>query len=246
MTRTRSAGRPTSSRRRRALCSEWATTASMRREDAVGGADLAAARPRRQDVVGGHHPRAQRRQQVGVEGRRGQPLVVDDVGVGVAAEAQHVRQVLGALEGEPPAGLQAAGGGAAVEALVDRVALGRRHRAVEEAGGDQLDLGAGAGQRRGERAVVGRRERRGVDELDFHRRCAASAGHRTGDYRGHLVARALLLRREHQRPRVPAGLPAGDRGDAPGRGRARDPRPRQRLERRLGRRGAGARRRRSS
>ena len=58
-----------------------------------------------------------------------------------------------------------------------------------------------------------------------------------GDRRG---AHALLLRREHERPRVPARLPGGDRAHPPGRGRARDPGPRQRLRGRLGRGGAGA------
>ena len=70
-------------------------------EDAVGGGDLAAARLGRKDVVGGHHPRPGRRQQAGVEARQGEPLVVDDVGVGRrAAEAPHVAQVLGELEAE--------------------------------------------------------------------------------------------------------------------------------------------------
>ena len=44
---------------------------------------------------------------------------------------------------------------------------------------------------------------------------------------------ALLLRREHQRPRAPARLPRAIAANASGRGRARDPGPRQRLRRRL-------------
>ena len=134
-----------------------------RTEDPARGRDLAAARARRQDVVGGQQPRPVRRQQVHVEPRRGQPLVVDDVGVERPAQAQHVGEVLCRLEGDAGAGVEAAGGAAAVEALPHRVALGQRHRAVEEAGGEQLDLGAAAGQRRREGAVVGWREGRGVE-----------------------------------------------------------------------------------
>ncbi len=64
-------------------------------------------------------------------------------------------------------------------------------------------------------------------------------GSRADDYRGHLGAHALLLRREHERPRAPARLPGGDRAHASGWDRGRDPRPRQRLDRRLGGGGAG-------
>ena len=71
-----------------------------RTEDTAGGADLSALRSRRQDVVRGHHPRPPRRQQPDVERRDRQPLVMEDVGIGGAPEAQHVRQVLGGLEGQ--------------------------------------------------------------------------------------------------------------------------------------------------
>jgi len=101
---------------------------------------------------------------LGVEAGQGEPLVVDDVGVGRgAAEAPHVAEVLGELEADAAAGGEAAFGRAPVEALVDREAVGRRHLAVEELGGDQLDLGAGTGQRRREGAVVGRGESGWVD-----------------------------------------------------------------------------------
>ena len=70
--------------------------------------------------------------------------------------------------------------------------------------------------------------------------CRATGGRQ--DYRGDLRGRRpFLLRGEHERARVPARLPGRDRGDTSGRGRAGDPRPRQRLDRRLGGRGAGAR-----
>jgi hypothetical protein len=48
--------------------------------------------------VRGHHAWAQRREQQRVERRDGEPLVVDDVGVGVAAEAQLIGKMLGELE----------------------------------------------------------------------------------------------------------------------------------------------------
>jgi len=91
---------------------------------------------------------------------------VEDVGVGGAAEAEHVRRVLDELEGATGWSVKPAPGAAAVEALAHPVAVGLRHRPVEEPAGQQLHLGAGANQRRGERAVVGWREGRGVDQLD--------------------------------------------------------------------------------
>ena len=225
-------------RRRSAPCSEWAIDRVHAAEGAAGGAQLPAGGARRQDVVGGHHPRPGRGQQQRVEAGQGQPLVMGDVGAGGAAEAQHVRQVLGELEGAAGGGVEAAPGAAPIEALLDPVALRLRHRAVEEAAGRQLDLGTGAGERRGERAVVRRRERRGVDEL--HPDLVSGIRHTCGRLSCARGANALLLRREHERPRGPARLSRGDRGHPSGRRRARDPRPRQRLDRRIGRRGAGA------
>ena len=92
--------------------------------------------------MGGEHSRPLRRQQVGVEGRHGEPLVVDDVGVELAAQAPHVAEVLGRLEGAAAGSLEAALGAAAVEALAHPVAVRLGHRPVEEAAGQQLDLGA--------------------------------------------------------------------------------------------------------
>lgn len=64
---------------------------------------------------------------------------------------------------------------------------------------------------------------------------------RVADYRGGLGRRAFLLRGEHERARVSARLPGRDRGDTSGRGRAGDPRVGQRVDRRVGGGGAGAR-----
>ena len=57
--------------------------------------------------------------------------------------------------------------------------------AVEESAGDQLDLGPGAGQRRGKGVVVGRREGRRIDELDAH--AVRMSCDMAGDYRGRLA-----------------------------------------------------------
>src|SRR5260221_13607939 len=91
---------------------------------------------------------------------------MEDVGFGGAAEAQHVGEVLGQLEGAAAGGAQTAGGAATVEALPHLVALGWRHRSVEKTAGQQLDLGAATGPRRGGGTVVGGREGRGDDQVD--------------------------------------------------------------------------------
>ena len=110
------------------------------------------------------------------------------------------RHVLGELEGAARGRVEAAPGGAAVEALADAVAVRLRHGPVEKAARDQLDVGTGARQRRrrarGRRAACRPRDRR----LDPHRRRLWRLG-----------APALLLRREHERPRAPARLPRRDR-----------------------------------
>ena len=57
----------------------------------------------------------------------------------------------------------------AVEQLAHRVAVGGGHLAVGKAAGDELHLGAGAGQRRAQRVVIRGRERRRIDDRDAHR-----------------------------------------------------------------------------
>ena len=59
-------------------------------------------------------------------------------------------------------------GGGAVEELAALVALGGRDGPVGEAAREQLDIGAGRGQRAAERVVVGRRVGRGIDDVDAH------------------------------------------------------------------------------
>ena len=120
-------------------------------------------------AVGGQHPRPNGRQQAAVEPRHRQPLVVDDVGTtAVAAVAAHVGEVLGELQRPPAARLRARLGGAPIEALAHPVALRGRHRPMGEAAGDQLNLGTRPRQGGAQRAVIGRRVRRGIDDLNSH------------------------------------------------------------------------------
>ena len=99
-----------------------------------------------------------------------EPLPVLEVGrPGSAAQAQRVGHVLDELErpaqARAPCGRP---GGEPVERLRDRVAVGRRGRAVNEARGDQLDPGAAAGERGGQGVVVRQDVCRGIDELNAH------------------------------------------------------------------------------
>jgi hypothetical protein len=139
-----------------------------RAEHAPRRRHLAMARHRRQHVVSGHHSGTTAGQDARVELRHRQPLVMDDVGVERAAQAAHVGEVLRALDRAPAGGVEPTLCAAPVEALAHPVAVGVGDGAVEEPAGQQLDLGPPSRQGRGEGAVVGRRERRGVDELDLH------------------------------------------------------------------------------
>ncbi len=122
----------------------------------------------REHVVRGDHERPAARQQRRVELLHGEPLEVDEVRRARGAPvAEHVGHVLGELHGAPRAGRVQAGGGA-VEVLAPHVAVGRGDRPVGEAAGEQLDLGAGAGERAGERVVVRRREGRRVYDVNAH------------------------------------------------------------------------------
>ena len=68
--------------------------------------------------------------------------------------------------------------GVPVEELANRVAVGRGGGAIREPARDQLDVGAGSGQRRRQRVVVRHGEGRGVDDMYSHqrRRGASSSG----------------------------------------------------------------------
>ena len=141
-----------------------------RAEDAPRGGDLAAARAGRAGCSGRSSPAA------GVGGSRRTSRAGSGRATGSgrrrrrrgAAQPQHVGDVLGRLEGDAPAGVEAAGGAAAVEALPHLVALGaaapgRRGSALVSSS----TSAPAARERRREGAVVGRREGRGIDELDF-------------------------------------------------------------------------------
>ena len=88
---------------------------------------------------------------------------------GRRAQGEHVRHVLGELRARAAAAIPGAPRARAVEALAAQVAVGRRRRRVREAARDQLDLDAGARERRAQRVVVGRRVGRGVDDVHLHR-----------------------------------------------------------------------------
>lgn len=142
-------------------------------EVAALGGELAALARARERVMQGEHPgmAAVGADQEAVDRRQRRPLPVLDIGTAeAAAGAEHPRRVLERLQREPAAAAGPGTGAAPVEALLDAVALRGRHGPVEEAARQQLDVGAGAGERGRERAVVRRRERRWIDEGDPERR----------------------------------------------------------------------------
>jgi len=137
---------------------------------ATAGAALA-----RKHVVRGQHERTPARQEPRVELLDGEPLEVHDVGgARGAAVAQHVGDVLGELERATRAlGDGAAAGNVptgAVERVDAAVVAGGRDGAIGEAAGDELDVGAGGGERGAQRVVVRRRVGRRVDDVDAHGR----------------------------------------------------------------------------
>jgi len=75
-----------------------------------------------------------------IDARDGQPLVVDDVAIESGAKPAHVGEVLGHLEGQPHSGFESPFGRPAVEELCRLVAIGGRHRTVQEPGREQLDV----------------------------------------------------------------------------------------------------------
>ena len=84
-------------------------------------------------------------------------------------EPREPERVLERLQRQPQPRASEKARGERVEELAPPVA-GRLGRVAEaEAGGDELDLGSGAGERRGELVVVRRRERGWVGDDDAHR-----------------------------------------------------------------------------
>ena len=90
-----------------------------------------------------------------------------------------------------------------------------------------------AARRPGRGARASAATRAALAEREFDRDVLAGRALR-GARGGGGADRALLLRRQHQRPRVPARLPGGDRAHASRGGGARGARARQLLRRRLG------------
>ena len=178
--------------------------------------------------------RGNARSRTRVERLHGQPLEVHDVRAARAGRARARRACPGtwrasfaALRGRDPRRRDAA-----VEALVDRVALGARARRRRRSARDQAHPRSRPRERRAQRVVVGRGVGGGIDDVDAQP---------AGDNRSRRGGRGLLLRREHRAARAARALPGRDRGRARGAAvRDRGARARQRLERRLGRRGARA------
>ena len=85
-----------------------------------------------------------------------------------ASDAQHV-EVLDRLQRQPQPRAPEEPRRERVEPLAAPVAVRRRDVAEAEARRRELDVGAGAGERRGELVVVPRRERRRIGEQDAHR-----------------------------------------------------------------------------
>jgi hypothetical protein len=127
---------------------------------------LAGPRLAGQDVVSRQHERRpEGAQQQPVHGLHREPLEVHDRR---RARGPRRREHVGDVARELGRHAQPPARHAAVEALVDRVARAARDVAVREAAGDQADVGAGRGQRGGERVVVRRRVGRGIDDVDAH------------------------------------------------------------------------------
>ena len=107
-------------------------------------------------------------QQPRVELGRGDPLQVDDVRRD-AGEPSQAQRVLEHLQRQPQPRAAEEPRGERIEELAPAVAVGLRDVTEAEARGDELDVGARAGERRGERVVVGRRESGWIGDDDAHR-----------------------------------------------------------------------------
>jgi hypothetical protein len=103
-----------------------------------------------------------------VDLRRGEPLEVSDVSV-PAAQPGEPDRVLEQLHGDPEPGASKEARAHRVEQLASSVAVRLGRVAEAKRRRDELDLGAGARERRGKGVVVLRRKSRRVGEEDAHR-----------------------------------------------------------------------------
>ena len=119
--------------------------------------------------MGGEDERPRERaQQASVERLDGEPLEVHDVHAAPPSgprRREHVGRVAGELRRDAGAARRR---NAAIEALVDRIALRPRHRAVDERARDEPHVRPRPGQRGAQGVVVGRRVGGGIDDVDAH------------------------------------------------------------------------------
>ena len=125
-------------------------------------------RSTREEVVGGEDGRSTQPQECPVEPRPGEPLQVDDVGAAPARAAPFRPGARAAFSGSRSTRAAEGTRAPGVEELAPHVPVRRGRLAEAEARGDELDVGARAGERRGELVVVLRGERRWVAKEDAH------------------------------------------------------------------------------
>jgi hypothetical protein len=132
------------------------------------GAQLGRAWLAGKHVVCGDDQRLVAGEEADVDRLDRRPLEVHDVGCSRgAAVAQHVGNVLDqARRGTLPGARRRRS--EPVEALVHLVALRGRNVTVGEAAGHQGDVGAGARERRRQRAIVRGRVSRWIDDVNAH------------------------------------------------------------------------------
>ena len=143
-------------------------------DDAVEAAEEAAPqgfllrRAPRQQVVCGEDERSIVAEEPRVELGRGEPLQVHDVG-GHPGKPRQAQWVLQRLHGQPQLRAAEDSRRERIEELAPPVAVRLRDVTEPEARGDELDLGARAGECRRERVVVRWREGGWIGDDDAHR-----------------------------------------------------------------------------
>ena len=121
-----------------------------------------------QEIVGGEDERRPVAQQPRVGLRQRKPLDVDDVGRG-RRKARQPERMLQHLQRQAQPRAAEEPRRERIEELAAPVAVRLGDGAEAEARRDELDVGAGAGERGGERVVVRRREGGGIGDDDTHR-----------------------------------------------------------------------------